>query len=89
MYDIIKEFVVESNENLDQLDHDLVELEKDRSGSELLSGILRAFHTIKRVSGFLNLHPAVAQDSAYANASVRRRGAHRLKGEELRLWQGQ
>ena len=31
MDDIVKDFLVESNENLDQLDRDLVTLEKDRN----------------------------------------------------------
>ena len=32
MDDIVREFLVESNENLDQLDRDLVTLEKDPDG---------------------------------------------------------
>jgi len=53
MDDIIKEFLVESAENLDQLDRDFVELEKDSTSQELLSRIFRAIHTVKGTSGVL------------------------------------
>jgi two-component system chemotaxis sensor kinase CheA len=53
MDEIIKEFLVESNDNLDQLDHDLVELEKDPASHELLGRIFRAIHTVKGTSGVL------------------------------------
>ncbi|HET6151314.1 MAG TPA: chemotaxis protein CheW [Marmoricola sp.] len=51
--EIIAEFLVESHENLDQLDHDLVELEREPGSRELLSSIFRTIHTIKGTSGFL------------------------------------
>ena len=51
--DIVKEFLVESYENLDRLDRDLVELEKDPSNREILASIFRTIHTIKGTSGFL------------------------------------
>jgi len=51
--DIVKEFLVESNENLDQLDRDLVALETDPTSHEILSRIFRAIHTIKGTTGFL------------------------------------
>jgi chemotaxis protein histidine kinase CheA len=53
MGDIVKEFLVESNENLDQLDRDLVSLEKDPTAGEVLASIFRTIHTIKGTSGFL------------------------------------
>jgi two-component system, chemotaxis family, sensor kinase CheA len=51
--EIIHEFLVESHENLDQLDRDLVELEQDTGSRELISRIFRTIHTIKGTSGFL------------------------------------
>ena len=51
--EIVAEFLVESHENLDQLDRDLVELEQTPDSRELLSSIFRAIHTIKGTSGFL------------------------------------
>lgn len=53
MDEIVQEFLVESHENLDQLDHDLVELEQDPTSRPLLSSIFRTIHTIKGTSGFL------------------------------------
>lgn len=51
--EIIKEFLVESYENLDRLDQDLIALEKDPGNRETLASIFRTIHTIKGTSGFL------------------------------------
>jgi two-component system chemotaxis sensor kinase CheA len=53
MDDIVREFLVESHENLDQLDRDLVALESEPGSRPLLSSIFRTIHTIKGTSGFL------------------------------------
>jgi two-component system chemotaxis sensor kinase CheA len=53
MDDILKEFLVESYENLDRLDRDLVALEKDPQAKETLGSIFRTIHTLKGGSGFL------------------------------------
>ena len=53
MDDLINEFLVESNENLDRLDQELVKLESDPKSRELLSSIFRTIHTIKGSCGFL------------------------------------
>src|SRR5215469_5407024 len=50
---IIKEFLIESYENLDRLDQDLVVLEKAPGYRETLASIFRTIHTIKGTSGFL------------------------------------
>src|SRR4051794_29485045 len=51
--DIVREFLVESYENLDRLDRDLVALEKDPGNRETLASVFRTIHTIKGTSGFL------------------------------------
>ena len=51
--DIVKEFLVESYENLDRLDRELITLEKDPDNRETLASIFRTIHTIKGTSGFL------------------------------------
>lgn len=51
--EIVQEFLVESHENLDQLDRDLVQLEAEPGSRELLASIFRTIHTIKGTSGFL------------------------------------
>ncbi|MBW3085436.1 hypothetical protein KEM60_01636 [Austwickia sp. TVS 96-490-7B] len=56
MEEIVQEFLIESHENLDQLDQDLLALERDPGSRELLSSIFRTLHTIKGTSGFLALH---------------------------------
>ncbi|MFI2753226.1 chemotaxis protein CheA [Cellulomonas sp. P22] len=53
MDDIVREFLVESHENLDQLDQDLVALEEAPGSRELLGSVFRTIHTIKGTSGFL------------------------------------
>ncbi|WP_305784844.1 chemotaxis protein CheW [Symbioplanes lichenis] len=51
--EIVGEFLMESHENLDQIDRDLVALEQDPGSRDLISRIFRAIHTIKGTSGFL------------------------------------
>src|SRR5258708_1256083 len=51
--EIVGEFLLESNENLDRLDRELVSLEKDPGNRETLSSIFRTIHTIKGTCGFL------------------------------------
>ena len=51
--DIVKEFLVESYENLDQLDRDLMALEDAPDDRDRLSSVFRTIHTIKGTSGFL------------------------------------
>ena len=53
MDDIVREFLVESHENLDQLDQDLVALEESPGSRELLGSVFRTIHTIKGTAGFL------------------------------------
>ena len=53
MDEIVKEFLVENYENLDRLDSDLVNLEKDPHSKETLGSIFRTIHTLKGTSGFL------------------------------------
>jgi two-component system chemotaxis sensor kinase CheA len=53
MDEIVKDFLIESNENLDRLDQELVKLETDPSSKELLASIFRTIHTIKGSCGFL------------------------------------
>lgn len=53
MDEIIKEFIIESTENIDKLDQELVALEKDPSNKETINKIFRIVHTIKGTCGFL------------------------------------
>jgi two-component system chemotaxis sensor kinase CheA len=51
--DIVQDFLVESYENLDRLDRDLVGLEKNPKDKDALAGVFRTIHTIKGTCGFL------------------------------------
>ena len=50
--EFVQEFLVESSENLDQLDRDLVALEETPDDPGRLASIFRTVHTIKGTSGF-------------------------------------
>jgi len=51
--EIVKEFLVESYENLDMLDRAMVELEKDPRHKASLDNVFRTIHTVKGTCGFL------------------------------------
>jgi two-component system, chemotaxis family, sensor kinase CheA len=52
-HEVIREFLIESRENLSRLDRELVALEKSPHDSDLLGSIFRTMHTIKGSCGFL------------------------------------
>src|ERR1700681_4562872 len=68
MDDLIKEFVVESVENLDRLDSELGKIGNGPSSQELLSSIFRTIHTIKGSCGFLGF--ANLEKVAHAGESL-------------------
>lgn len=51
--EIVRQFLIESNENLDLLDQELSSLESDPRNGEILASVFRTIHTIKGTSGFL------------------------------------
>ncbi len=55
MDDLIVEFLTETNESLEELDQDLVNLEQNPNDKDLLGKIFRLMHTIKGTCGFLAL----------------------------------
>ena len=54
MQEILEDFLVEAFELIEQIDHDLVELESNPEDLELLNRIFRVAHTVKGSSSFLN-----------------------------------
>jgi two-component system chemotaxis sensor kinase CheA len=52
---ILAEFLAESFENLAQVEHDLVALERDPEDRKRIGGIFRAVHTIKGTCGFFGM----------------------------------
>ena len=55
MDDLLKEFLAETQEALEMLDSELVELEQRPGDPQLLGSIFRIMHTIKGTCGFLGL----------------------------------
>lgn len=55
MKEIFDSFVIETNEILERLDFQLVELENSPENTDLLNDVFRSFHTVKGTSGFLGL----------------------------------
>ena len=51
--EIVREFLVESNEKLDVLDRELVQLEEDPTNRERLASVFRNIHNLKGASAFL------------------------------------
>lgn len=79
MDDVVKEFLVESYENLDQLDRNLVALEQTPTDRDILSSIFRTIHTIKGTCGFLGF--GKLEKVAHAGESL----LSRLRDGELQL----
>lgn len=49
----LREFLIESHDNLEQLERDLMALEGEPGSEELINGVFRSMHTIKGTAGFL------------------------------------
>lgn len=73
MNEVVREFLLESHENLAQLDLDLVTLEKDPQERETLARVFRTLHTVKGTAGFLGLPKLQAVTHAGENLLSRLR----------------
>ena len=73
MNEVIREFLIETHENLAQLDLDLVALEKDPTERETLGRVFRTLHTVKGTAGFLGLQKLQAVAHAAENLLSRLR----------------
>lgn len=62
---VLRDFIVESQENLERLDHEFIALEQNPEDKDLLADIFRTIHTIKGSAGFLSL-TKLEQVSHYA-----------------------
>ncbi|MDQ7038184.1 MAG: chemotaxis protein CheA [Aquificota bacterium] len=79
MREIFNEFVVEAEENLQKIEENLLQLEKDPENEEILNATFRAMHTLKGGAGFLGLQAVV--EVAHAAEDV----LGKLRSGELRL----
>jgi two-component system, chemotaxis family, sensor kinase CheA len=55
MDDLLRDFVVETTENIDVVDNELVRFEQDPNNKAIIAQIFRLVHTIKGTCGFLGL----------------------------------
>ena len=80
---ILQDFVVESKENLDSIEVNLVNLEQEPEDLETINSIFRPFHTIKGVSGFLNLKAINRLAHSAENLLDKARNGDIAVGEEI------
>src|SRR5262249_47387559 len=83
MNEVIREFLIETHENLAQLDLDLVALEKDPTERETLGRVFRTLHTVKGTAGFLGLQKLQAVAHAAENLLSRLREGELTFNEEI------
>ena len=53
--EILQDFIVEAGEIIENLNEQLVQIEKTPDDKDLLNAIFRGFHTVKGGAGFLQL----------------------------------
>ncbi|MEM9483441.1 MAG: Hpt domain-containing protein, partial [Cyanobacteria bacterium P01_F01_bin.116] len=75
----LKAFLLESNENLSQIEVDLVALEQEPDSADVMNRIYRALHTLKGNCGFLGFE--ILQSVAHAGESL----LSRLRDRHLTL----
>jgi two-component system chemotaxis sensor kinase CheA len=83
MNEVIREFLIETHENLTQLDLDLVTLEKEPSEKETLGRVFRTLHTVKGTAGFLGLDRLQGVAHAAENLLSRLRNGELLFNEPI------
>jgi two-component system chemotaxis sensor kinase CheA len=83
MNEVHREFLIETHENLAQLDLDLISLEKEPGKRETLARIFRTLHTIKGSAGFLGLQRLLAVAHAAETLLSRLRDGKLLFNEEI------
>jgi len=81
--DIVKDFLVESYENLDRLDRELVGLEKNPEDRDALSSVFRTIHTIKGTCGFLGFSKLEAVAHVGENLLTRLRDRQLVLSPEI------
>jgi chemotaxis protein histidine kinase CheA len=81
--EIVQDFLVESNENLDRLDRDLVGLENNPQDLDALSGVFRTIHTIKGTCGFLGFSKLEKVAHVGENLLTRLRDGHLTLDAEI------
>ena len=81
--DIVKDFLVESYENLDRLDRELIGLEKNPNDRDALSSVFRTIHTIKGTCGFLGFNKLEKVAHVGENLLTRLRDGQLILNQEI------
>ena len=81
--DIVQDFLVESYENLDRLDRELVGLEKNPQDRDALGSVFRTIHTIKGTCGFLGFNKLEKVAHVGENLLTRLRDGQLTLNQEL------
>ncbi|MCS7000496.1 MAG: chemotaxis protein CheA [Bacteroidota bacterium] len=77
--ELLHDFVIEARELITNVDHALVELERDPANIDLLNKVYRWFHTIKGGASFVNASPLV--DICHTTENV----FDKLRNQQLHL----
>ena len=85
MDDLLREFLIESNESLDVLDVELVRFEQEPNNAEILGKIFRLVHTIKGTCGFIGLPRLEALAHAAETLMSKFRDGAPVTGEAVTL----
>jgi two-component system, chemotaxis family, sensor kinase CheA len=85
MDDLLREFLTETNENLERVDAEIVRFEHEPNNGEILGNIFRLVHTIKGTCGFLGLPRLEALAHATETLMSRFRDGMPVTGDTVTL----
>jgi len=82
--ELYQDFVNEAKEHLNSIEVNIVTLEQNPKDKEVINSIFRPFHTIKGISGFLNLEPINKLSHATESMlDAARRGQFFINGQAI------
>src|SRR5258708_5863726 len=85
MDELLQDFLVETNENLDVVDVELVRFEQEPNNAKILANIFRIVHTIKGTCGFIGLPRLEALAHAAESLMAKFRDGAPVTGEAVTL----
>ena len=85
MDDLLREFLIETNESLDVVDVELVRFEQEPNNAKILDNIFRLVHTIKGTCGFFGLPRLEALTHAAETLMSQFRNGAPVTGEAVTL----
>src|SRR5262245_55286528 len=85
MDELLRDFLVETNESLDVVDVELVRFEQEPNNAKILANIFRIVHTIKGTCGFIGLPRLEALAHAAETLMSKLRDGAPVTGEAVTL----